>query len=144
MEQRLSLITLGVTDLPRARRFYEEGLGWRASPASNEDVVFFQLGGIALSLFSRTALAADAQTSDAGVRGFGGIALAHNVRSQAEVVAVLEVAVKAGGHLLKAAEETSWGGFAGYFADPEGHTWEVAHNPFFPLDASGALELPRS
>jgi catechol 2,3-dioxygenase-like lactoylglutathione lyase family enzyme len=139
MEQRLSLITLGVADVARSRRFYE-ALGWRASGASQAEVTFFQLGGIALSLWGRAELAADATVPDGG--GFGGVALAHNARSRAEVDAILEEARAAGGRLLKAAHETFWGGYAGYFADPDGHPWEVAWNPHFPLRADGSLELP--
>src|SRR5688500_10929735 len=107
MEQRLSLLTLGVADLGRSRRFYEAGLGWRASAAGNESVVFFQLGGIVLALWSRAELAADARLPEAG-SGFGGIALAHNVRSREEVDAVLAQAEAAGGRILKPAEQAFW------------------------------------
>lgn len=143
MEQRLSLVTLGVADLARSRRFYEEGLGWRASRASTEEVTFFQLGGIALALWGREALAEDARLSgsDPG-GGFGGVALAHNVRTRDEVDAVLARAHAAGGHILRPAEETSWGGYTGYFADPDGHLWEVAWNPHFTLRGDGSLQLP--
>jgi len=142
MEQRLSLITLGVTDLARSRRFYEQGLGWVPSAAGdNENVTFYQLGGIALALFGRAALAADMKAKDTG-NGFAGIALAHNVRTREEVEQVLARARDAGGSILHPAEDASWGGRSGYFADPDGHPWEVAWNPHFLLAADGSLRLP--
>ena len=118
MEPRLSLITLGVADVARSRRFYET-LGWRASGASQADVAFFQLGGMVLSLWGRKALAADAGVTDRP--GFGGVALAHNARTREMVDAVLAEAGAAGGRIVKAAIPTLWGGYAGYFADPDGH-----------------------
>lgn len=139
---RISLITLGVHDLARARRFYEHGLGWKPSSAGNEHVVFFQLaGGVGLGLFSRASLAEDAHIEDAG-SGFGGITLAQNLESKAEVDRVIATAVAAGGSLLKKAEDVFWGGYSGYFADPDGHAWEVAWNPFFPLSEDGGITLP--
>jgi uncharacterized protein len=142
MDPRITLITLGVRDLPRARRFYGQGLGWRESGAGNDSVAFFQLGGgLALGLFGRASLAEDAHLADVG-SGFGGITIAQNQRSKAEVDAVLAAAVAAGGTLLKAAEDVFWGGYSGYFADPDGHPWEIAWNPFFPMDAAGGLALP--
>lgn len=140
MEQRLSLVTLGVADLARARRFYEEGLGWRRGNDSDE-VVFYQLGGIVLALWARRDLAADAQLADGG--GFGGMALAYNTRSRGEVDAVLAEAAAAGGTVLKPAQETFWGGYAGYFADPDGHPWEVAWNPDWTVEADGSVKLGR-
>jgi catechol 2,3-dioxygenase-like lactoylglutathione lyase family enzyme len=142
MEQRLSVVTLGVADLARSRRFYERGLGWAASQAGNDDVVFFQAGGIVMALWGRAALAKDAQVSDDG-EGFGGFALAHNVRDRAEVDSVLTKAAHAGARILKPGGETFWGGYAGYFADPDGHTWEVAWNPFWPIDEIGNVKLPK-
>jgi uncharacterized protein len=139
MEQRLSLITLGVADVARSRRFYE-ALGWFASGASEASVTFFQLGGVVLSLWGRADLAGDAQLTDEP--GWGGVALAHNARSRTEVDTILEEARGAGARILKPAQETFWGGYAGYFADPDGHAWEVAWNPHFPLDADGSLRLP--
>lgn len=141
MQARLSLITLGVRDLERARRFYCEALGYTASSASNEHVVFIQAGAAALALWSRDELAQDACLSAAG-EGFSGIALAQNFASKAEVDALLEAAGKAGGTLLKRAKDTAWGGYSGYFADPDGHVWEVAFNPFWPLDERGNVTLP--
>ena len=139
MEQRISLVTLGVSDLERARRFYEEGLGWKPDFV-NEEVVFYQAGGIVVALWGRAALAADAGCSDAG-SGFEGIALAHNVRSTDEADAVLAQAASAGGRLVKPAVTTPWGGYSGYFADPEGHLWEVAWNPGWVLNAEGSVRL---
>jgi uncharacterized protein len=138
MEQRISLITLGVGDLERSRRFYER-LGWRPGFTS-EEVVFFQIGGLVLALFPRAALAADARLPDTG-SGVGGIALAHNVRTRKEVDAVLAEAAAAGAAILKPAEDASWGGYAGYFADPDGHPWEVAWNPHWTLEPDGSIRL---
>ncbi len=141
MEPRISLITLGVRDLSAATRFYRDGLGWPLSSASAETVAFFRTGGAILALYPRDLLAADAHVSPVGT-GFGGIALAHNVRQRAEVDAVLEQAVSAGATLLKPGQETDWGGYSGYFADLDDHPWEVAWNPFFPFAADGSLMLP--
>jgi catechol 2,3-dioxygenase-like lactoylglutathione lyase family enzyme len=140
MEQRLSLVTLGVADLARARRFYEEGLGWRRGNRHDE-VAFYQLGGMVLALWGRDALAEDAGLSGAG-SGFSGIALAYNARDRAEVDAVLKEAETAGGTLVKPAQATFWGGYAGYFADPDGHLWEVAWNPDWQLADDGSIRLP--
>ena len=140
MEQRLSLLTLTVRDLARARAFYEQGLGWKPANDRHEGVVFYQLGGMGLVLWGREALAEDARVSVEG-SGFAGVAMAHNVRSREEVDAVLAEAVAAGGTLHKPGTEASWGGYTGYFADPDGHLWEVAFNPGFPLDAEGRLTI---
>lgn len=140
MEQRISLITLGVADVARARAFYE-ALGWRASPASQEGVAFFQANGLALALFGRADLAADAGLADSAP-GFSGISLAQNLRSPDEVAALFAQAVAAGARAVKAPQPTAWGGHSGYFADPDGHLWELAWNPFFPLDEQGNLSLP--
>ncbi|MEZ5938516.1 MAG: VOC family protein [Hyphomonadaceae bacterium] len=142
MQPRISLITLGVADVAAARAFYER-LGFRASSASQDAVSFFQLGGgIALGLFGRAALAEDAGVANTPP-GFSGVTLAHNVRSEEEVDETLAEAVAAGGRLVKAGEKVFWGGYSGYFADPDGHLWEVAHNPFFALEPeTGALTLP--
>lgn len=142
MEPRISLITLGVADLERAQRFYRDGLGFPLSGASVAgEVAFFRTGGTVLALWWRASLAADANLPVEG-SGFGGIALAHNVRTRDAVDAVLAEAVAAGGRLLKAAAPTEYGGYAGYFADPDGHPWEVAWNPHFPFAPDGSLELP--
>ncbi len=139
MEQRLSLVTLGVTDLDRAREFYAR-LGWSGQEV--EETVFFQAGGIAVVLWGRDRLAEDAGVEDRGTDGFGGIALAHNVRSRAEVDDVLAAADHAGGTVTRRAGETFYGGYAGCFTDPDGHAWEIAHNPGFPLGDDGSLTVP--
>lgn len=139
MEQRLSVITLGVADLARSRSFYEQGLGWTVGGAE-EQIVFFQLNGIVLALYPRDDLASDACVAAEG-SGFAGLALAHNVRSPKEVDEILSQATRAGGRLVKPGEAMFWGGYSGYFADPDGHLWEVAHNPFWELDAAGNVSL---
>jgi uncharacterized glyoxalase superfamily protein PhnB len=138
MEQRLSLVTLGVADLDRSRRFYET-LGWRRHGAHAE-VVFFQVGGMVLALWSRQSLAADAHVPAEG-SGFAGIALAYNTRSREEVDAVLDEAKAAGATIRKPAEDTFWGGYCGYFADPDGHLWEVAWNPDWMMAEDGSIRL---
>ena len=140
MDARISLITLGVTDLGAARAFYEK-LGFPASSIGGGEVVFFQAGPLALALFPRKSLAEDAGIAAEG-GGFSGIALAHNVRERGQVAETLAEAERAGGRIVKAAAEAPWGGCSGYFADPDGHLWEVAWNPHFPLAADGALTLP--
>jgi hypothetical protein len=140
MEQRVSLITLGVADLQRSREFYER-LGWRRSMANAEGVVFFQTGGMALALYPRLELAKDANVSAHG-DGFSGISLAYNARTRAEVDAVLHEAEAAGAKLVKPAQEAFWGGYSGYFADPDGFLWEVAWNPSFPIAADGSIQIP--
>jgi uncharacterized protein len=137
MEQRVSLVTLGVADLDRAVRFYE-ALGWRGQ--QTQGTAFFQAGGLVVALWSRAELAADAGVEDPG--GFGGLALAHNVRSPGEVDALLAAAEAAGAAITRPAGRTPWGGYTGCFTDPDGHVWEVAHNPGFPLTADGAVVLP--
>lgn len=140
MEQRLSLVTLGVRDLAAMRAFYKR-LGWQESPPSNESVAFFQCGCMILGLWSRDALAEDAQVGAPGT-GFANISLAQNVRSKADVDATLKEAEKAGGKILKPASDVFWGGYSGYFADPEGFVWEVAWNPGFKILADGSVKLP--
>lgn len=140
MEPRLTLVTVGVSDVARSRLFYER-LGFKASNASQDSVAFFSAGGVAFAVWGRASLAEDAHVPDSAP-GFSGVSLAHNARSEAEVDAVLAEAVAAGATLLKPAQKVFWGGYSGYFADPDGHLWEVAYNPFFPLDAEGRLQLP--
>ncbi len=140
MEQRVSLITLGVADLARSIAFYE-ALGWTRSMRNAEGVAFFQCGGMAVALWPRTELAGDAGIPPEG-SGFSGIALAQNVRAREEVDEVLAEAVTAGGSLIRAAAEAFWGGYQGYFADPDGHLWEVAWNPGFAIGADGGITLP--
>lgn len=140
MEQRLTLVTLGVADLGRAVAFYDS-LGWRRSVRDAPGVAFYQAGSIAFSLYPRADLAKDAGVpADGG--GFRGIALAHNVRSREDVDATLAEAEAAGATIIKPAEEAFWGGYSGYFADPDGFLWEVAWNPGFALDDAGAVTLP--
>jgi len=139
MEQRLSLITLGVTDLARARRFYE-ALGWVTDSGAEDDVVFFQTGGVIIGLWDRAKLAQDsAVRGDGG--GWGGITLAHNVRSSAEVDGVMGQAEAAGARVGRPAAATFWGGYSGVFVDPDGHPWEIAHNPFWTIDDDGATRF---
>jgi catechol 2,3-dioxygenase-like lactoylglutathione lyase family enzyme len=137
---RLNLVTLGVRDMARARAFYG-GLGFKASPASQDGVTFFEAGGVILSLFGRSDLASDAAVSDTPT-GFAAIALAWNVESEAAVDDALARAVNVGARITKSAQRAFWGGYSGYFSDPDGHLWEIAYNPFFPLDADGHLTLP--
>lgn len=138
MEQRVSVVTLGVTDLDRARAFYE-ALGW-SSPSTPEDgVVFFPSGGMVLALWSRTLLEEDSVVTDTG--GWGGVTMAHNVRSPEEVDAVLEEAEAAGATIARRGASTFWGGYTGIFIDPDGHPWEVAHNPFWQMDEAGAITI---
>lgn len=138
MEQRVSVITLGVSDLPRARAFYE-ALGWTSGAAPADDVVFFQAGGMVLALWSRELLAEDSGVADPG--GWGGVALAYNARSPAEVDAVLAEAAAAGATIARPGGETFWGGYSGVFVDPDGHPWEVAHNPHWTLLDDGSVRL---
>jgi catechol 2,3-dioxygenase-like lactoylglutathione lyase family enzyme len=140
MEQRITLITLGVRDLEKSTAFFER-LGWRRSVSQVEGISFFQCGCIAVSLFPRSELAEDAGVSPDG-DGFGGFAIAYNTRSKEDVDAVLADAQSAGAVIVKPAEEASWGGYSGYFRDLDGHLWEVAWNPGFPLDDRGAIQLP--
>ena len=139
MGQRVSLITLGVSDLERSGRFYER-LGWRRSMMKAEGVVFFQTGGMALSLYPRQELAEDANVAADG-QGFCGFALAYNTRTREEVNTVLAEAEAAGAKVLKPAQEAFWGGYSGYFADPDGFAWEVAWNPGFNLAEDGSIRI---
>ena len=132
-------MTLGVADVARSRAFYE-ALGFRAGSASQESVTFLDAGGVVLALYGRAALAEDAGVADTPT-GFSGVTLAHNARSEAEVDGVLAEAVAAGAKLVKPACKVFWGGYSGYFADPDGHLWEVAYNPYFKLGDDGRIEL---
>jgi uncharacterized protein len=138
MQQRLSLVTLGVADLERAIRFYT-ALGWRRT-GDDADVAFFQAGGVVFALWSRDSLAEDSAVRDNG--GWGGVTLAHNVGSPAEVDAVIEEARAAGAAIGREPATTFWGGYSGVFLDPDGHPWEVAHNPGWTLDSDGGVQLP--
>jgi uncharacterized protein len=137
VEQRLSLVTLGVADLDASRRFYE-ALGWQQTPRA-EGVVFFQAGGMIVGLWDRDALAEDSGVADTG--GWGGITLAHNVSSSAEVDAVIDEARAAGAAIAREPAETFWGGYSGVFVDPDGHPWEVAHNPYWTIADDGSVSL---
>ena len=137
MEQRVSLITLGVADTRRSRRFYE-ALGW-SGESPDDDVVFFQTGGMILALWGRDKLAADSAVVDAG--GWGGVTLAYNVASPGEVDTVLAAAAAAGATIGRSGATTFWGGYSGVFIDPDGHPWEVAHNPGWTLTEDGSVRL---
>src|SRR5215210_3034506 len=138
MEQRISLVTLGVADVARAREIYE-ALGWQTNAAPDDDVVFFQSCGMILALWGRDQLAEDSGVEDAG--GWGGVTLAHNVRSPEEVDAVLAEAERAGARIPRAGDATFWGGYSGIFVDLDGHPWEVAHNPHWTLAEDGSVRL---
>jgi uncharacterized protein len=138
VKQRVSLITLGVRDLSRARRFYE-ALGWETGAAPDDDVVFFQAGDMVVALWGRDQLAEDSVVEDSG--GWGGVTLAMNVGSPAEVDAIIEEARAAGAEIGREPGETFWGGYSGLFIDPEGHPWEVAHNPRWTITEDGGVRL---
>lgn len=140
LDPRISLITLGVEDVARSTAFYER-LGWKKASVSQDSVTFIQLKGLVLALFSRSDLAADAQVQNKP-SGFSGVTLAHNVSSETGVDAVFKFALSCGAVSVKPPEKVFWGGYSGYFADPDGHLWEIAYNPFFPQDAHGHIVLP--
>ena len=141
MEQRISVITLGVADLERARDFYEKGLGWKISGDEGGSICFFQVGGSVFGLYPKASLAKEAPFLSQ-CEGFGGITLAYNTRDKKEVDDTLKLAEVAGAKILKEADEVFWGGYSGYFADPDGYPWEVAWNPFWKLDDKGNIHLP--
>jgi predicted lactoylglutathione lyase len=138
MEQRVSLITLGVSDLDRARDFYAR-LGWQSNTPPEQGVAFFQCGGMVVALWSRQELAKDSGVEDGG--GWGGITLAYNVGSPDDVDAVIEQARAAGADIPRAGAPTFWGGYSGVFVDPDGHPWEVAHNPHWTLREDGSIDI---
>ncbi len=138
--ERVTLVTLGVADLARARAFYE-AWGWQVHRRSLDSLVLFQMNGLALALFPLHELAAD-QTRPAAALGTGAMTLAQNMETEAEVDRVFARAIKAGAAVLKPPQKVFWGGYSSYFADPDGHVWEIAHNPFWPLSADGSLTLP--
>jgi len=141
MRQKLTLITLGVKNIESAAAFYEKGLGWKKSPASQGDMVLFPLGGIVLGLYPRELLAKDANVAD-GTAGFSGITLSYNAESEKEVDAVLAEVQKLGAKIAKPPQKAFWGGYNGYFKDLDGHLIEVAYNPFWKLGKNGDLLLP--
>ena len=138
MEQRLTVVTLGVSDLARSRAFYE-ALGWTTGAAPDDDVVFFQSGGMVVALWGRSQLAEDSGVTDTG--GWGGVTLAHNVGSPEEVDTVVAEAEAAGAKIARPGAPTFWGGYSGVFIDPDGHPWEVAHNPHWQLGEDGSVAL---
>jgi uncharacterized protein len=138
VKQRVNLITLGTRDLGRARRFYE-ALGWKTGAEPGDDVVFFQAGEMVLALWDRAKLAEDSAVADGG--GWGGVTLALNLGSPAEVDAVIEEARAAGAEIAREPAETFWGGYSGVFADTDGHPWEVAHNPRWTITEDGGVRL---
>ena len=140
MNQHVHLITLGVRDLEASRKFYIDLLGWKPSAAGNEGIVFFQAGGVVLSLYPREALAEDAVVSPEG-SGFSGITLAYNARSESEVDEIIRDLKAKGVRIVKEPQKVFWGGYSSYFADPDDYHWEVAYNPFFPFDETGSLKL---
>ena len=141
MRQKLTLITLGVEDLSRAVDFYENGLAWKKSSGSTENLALFDLGGYGLALFPRKLLAEDATVPEAG-SGFKGVTLSYNAKSEVEVDQVLSEASKHGAVIVKPAQKVFWGGYSGYFKDPDGHLIEVAYNPFWELTEEGNLKIP--
>jgi len=138
MEQRLSVITLGVADLARARAFYE-ALGWTTGAGPDDDVVFFQAGGMVVALWGRSQLAEDSGITEG--EGWGGITLAHNVRSPSEVDSLMSEAAGAGATITRRAGDTFWGGYSGVFLDPDGYPWEIAHNPHWTIAEDGSVTL---
>ncbi len=141
MEPRINIVTLGVKDVARSRAFYER-LGFRASSASNPQIAFFDLSGLVLALYGRNALAEDVGGEKRPDEGFTSTTLAHNKESREAVNLTLQEAKAAGGRIAKPAQDTFWGGYSGYFTDPDGHHWEIAWNPHFPLDELGRIKLP--
>jgi catechol 2,3-dioxygenase-like lactoylglutathione lyase family enzyme len=142
MEQRISMVTLAVADLARSRRFYEAGLGWEVVSGETEGIVCFQLGGMVLALYGRAAFAEDTGLGDTGLAEDSApprpsVALAYNTRSREEVDTVIARAVDVGARLQKPAADAFWGGYSGYIADPDGHLWEIAWNPFSPIGEDG-------
>jgi catechol 2,3-dioxygenase-like lactoylglutathione lyase family enzyme len=140
MNQHLHIITLGVRDFERSRKFYAETLGWKPAGASNEGIAFFQAGGVVLALYPREKLAEDALVSPAG-SGFSGITLAYNAQSEAEVDEIIRDLKSIGVKIVKEPQKVFWGGYSSYFTDPDDYRWEVAYNPFLPFDAGGNLKL---
>ena len=143
MEPRVSLVTLGVSDLKRAVAFYRDGLGWPKSEVGGDEVAFFKTGGVVIALFPRESFAADAgvDIDDVDHDGISRFSLAHNVAEEGEVDSVLAEAAEAGATIIKEAQEIFFGRH-GFFADPDGFLWEVAWNPSFPMAADGSIELP--
>ncbi len=141
MEPSLSVVTLGVAHFGRSLDFYKKGLGWPTKATKRNNIAFFRLNGTVLALYNKDSLAEDVGVSPKG-SGFPGITLAHNVRSEKEVDTLLSKVPRLGGKVVKKAQKASWGGYSGYFSDPDGHLWEVVYNPFWKLDRKGSIVLP--
>ena len=141
MDQRVTIIGLGVTNLEVSNKFYKEKFGWKLMNSSNESISFFQLNGILLSLYPRAKLAEDAKVNDKG-SGFKGFTLAYNTRSKEEVDSLFEDLKRKGVRIVKQPEEVFWGGYSGQYMDPDNHVWEVAHNPFWQIDDRGRITIP--
>jgi uncharacterized protein len=140
MNQHLHLVTLGVRDFKKSRKFYTEILGWKPTESSNDDIAFFRAGGVVIAIYPREKLAEDALTSSEG-GGFAGFTLAYNARSEAEVDEIIRDLKSKGVKIVKEPQKVFWGGYSSYFADPDDYRWEVAYNPFFVFDESGNLKL---
>jgi catechol 2,3-dioxygenase-like lactoylglutathione lyase family enzyme len=140
MNQYLHLVTLGVSDFKKSVEFYSQILGWKPASASNDDIAFFQAGGIVFAIYPREKLAEDALIPPEG-SGFSGITLAYNARNEAEVDEIIADLKSKGVRIVKEPQKVFWGGYSSYFADPDDYRWEVAYNPFFPFDENGNLEL---
>lgn len=141
MKPRINLVTLGVSDVAASRAFYQR-LGFVAWPAGNDEVAFFDANGTVLALFGHDALARDAHVESHPMPPFRGVSLAWNAADEAEVDQIIAHALACGAQLVKPPQKVFWGGYSGYFSDPDGHLWEVAHNPFFPLSEEGQIRLP--
>ena len=141
MKPRINFVTLGVADVARSRTFYEK-LGLAASSAGDGNVAFFDVNGVVLAVFGHDALAADAHVEVTSAPAFRGVALAWNAASEVEADAIYAHALRCGAKPIKQPEKVFWGGYSGYFADPDGHLWEIAYNPFFPLSVEGRVQLP--
>ncbi|HNQ93822.1 MAG TPA: VOC family protein [Anaerolineales bacterium] len=140
MNQHLHLVTLGVRDFEKSKKFYEETLGWKPASASDDDIAFFQAGGVVFAIYPREKLAEDATTSPTG-SGFSGFTLAYNARSESEVDETIADLRSKGVKIVKEPQKVFWGGYSSYFADPDGNFWEIAFNPYFQFDKSGNLTL---
>jgi len=139
MQQRLTIVTLGVTDLKRSTEFYEKNFGWNKAGSSTEQITFFQLNGIQLALFERTELAKDAMIDENG-NGFKGVTLAYNTRSENEVNEIIKDLETKGVKIVKQPSKVFWGGYSSYISDPDGHLWEIAFNPYLELDERGNVK----
>ena len=140
MKPSLSVVTLGVNNFSRSLDFYKKGLGFRTKASKKDNIAFFKLNGVMLALYGKKELAKDIGISEKG-HGFPGITLAHNVKSEKEVNEILSLAKLSGGRIIKRAQKASWGGYSGYFADPDGYLWEVVYNPFWKVERNGSVVM---